>query len=318
MQTLSTILANFSGPLSVYSVWFLLLMLYSFLGWCCEMVYCSLGQRRLCEKRGFLNGPLCPIYGHGALLVLIVLHGGCEIPLLTFLFGGILTSVIEYITSYQMEKLFHMRWWDYSQRRFNLNGRVCLRNSALFGAACVVLCHIAAPRLTRGVVFLIQDGTGIPLALVLTILYAADIIVSVRSAIRIGDRLEKLHTIHNELSEKLSELKESHHQAAEMQKERLEEFILAARQNVAEKNETAAEAIQARLEQIKLEQQRLKDAHHSMLNTVNAEAQNRLKQLYDKSDFFERRLLRSFPSMRSPRHGEALLKLREYLDSRKK
>ena len=64
---------------------FLLLLVYSLLGWCGEMVYCSIGQRKLCEKRGFLNGPLCPIYGHGALVVLLALDGGCDNPLLTFL-----------------------------------------------------------------------------------------------------------------------------------------------------------------------------------------------------------------------------------------
>ena len=78
--------------LLLLSYGFLLLLLYSFIGWGGEMVYCSLCQRRLCEKRGFLNGPLCPIYGHGALLVLWALHGGCRSPALTFLFGLLLTS----------------------------------------------------------------------------------------------------------------------------------------------------------------------------------------------------------------------------------
>ena len=102
-----------SAPLGAayqYSLFFLLLMLYSFLGWCGEMVYCSLGQRRLCEKRGFLNGPICPIYGHGALLVLLT--GGYQTPLETFLIGAIQTSAVEYLTSYLMEKLFHMRAID--------------------------------------------------------------------------------------------------------------------------------------------------------------------------------------------------------------
>ncbi len=318
MQALYQMLAAVSTPVTIYSVWFLLLMLYSFLGWCCEMIYCSLCEGRLCEKRGFLNGPLCPIYGHGALLVLVVLQGGCKTPLLTFLYGGLLTSAIEYITSYQMEKLFHMRWWDYTQRRYNLNGRVCLRNSALFGAACVVLCHIVAQRLMRAVILLIRTGTGIPLATVLTIVYTADIIVSVRSAVRIGNRLEKLHAIHDELSGKLLELKEAHRQTMEAQKERLEEFIFSSRESAAEKNEAAVEGIQARLEQLKAEQRRIRDAHHALLKAVNAEAQDRLHQLYNKSDYFERRLLRSFPAMRSPRHGEALNKLREYLENRKK
>ena len=92
---------------------FLLFIAYSTLGWCGEMIYCSVPKGRLCEKRGFLNGFLCPIYGHGALLVLYALRGGFRNPFLTFLFGALLTSALEYFTSWVMEKLFHMRWWDY-------------------------------------------------------------------------------------------------------------------------------------------------------------------------------------------------------------
>ena len=122
---------------------FLLFIAYSTLGWCGEMIYCSVPKGRLCEKRGFLNGFLCPIYGHGALLVLYALRGGFRNPFLTFLFGALLTSALEYFTSWVMEKLFHMRWWDYSHYKFQINGRVCLLNSTCFGLACVVLCHEA-------------------------------------------------------------------------------------------------------------------------------------------------------------------------------
>ena len=118
---------------------FLLFIAYSTLGWCGEMIYCSVPKGRLCEKRGFLNGFLCPIYGHGALLVLYALHGGFRNPFLTFLFGALLTSALEYFTSWVMEKLFHMRWWDYSHYKFQINGRVCLLNSTCFGLACVLL-----------------------------------------------------------------------------------------------------------------------------------------------------------------------------------
>ena len=301
------------GAVHQYSLFFLLLMLYSFLGWCGEMVYCSLGQRRLCEKRGFLNGPLCPIYGHGALLVLMTL--GCEPPVWTFLIGAIQTSALEYLTSYLMEKLFHMRWWDYSRKRFNLNGRVCLLNSVLFGLACVLLCHVVNPLLIGYVHQLLHSGAGVPLALLLTVIYIVDIVFSVRSAIQIGSRLEKLHAIHDELAKKLERLKAEQQQALEAQKERVEEFVSAARQSVGERE--AAQHIQARLDRLKEEQQRSRDAHRARLEAVKAEAQQRLQALYDKPDFFERRLLRSFPTMRSLRHGEALNKMREYLESRK-
>ncbi len=297
------------GPWAMAAFLFLLLLLYSFLGWCGEMVYCSLGQMRLCEKRGFLNGPICPIYGHGALLVLAALDGGCENPLLTFLLGALLTSAVEYVTSFAMEKLFHMRWWDYSGRRFNLNGRVCLRNSALFGVGCVVLCHGVGPALNAFTGYLVEARNGVLMAQALFLLYAADVVLSVRSAIQIGSRLEKLHQIHEELSQRLEQLRAEQQRAMEAQRVRLEEAVNAARRGAEERREEAVHAIQSRLEPLGSE-------FAQRLEAVKAEARQRMHALCEKPDAFERRLLRSFPSMRSLRHGEALEKLREYMENR--
>ena len=104
MSTLQALLlpSDFIGLCNL----FLLYIAYSTLGWCGEMLYCSIPKGHLCEKRGFLNGFLCPIYGHGALLVLYCLHGGFRNPVLTFIFGAIVTSILEYFTSWIMEKLF--------------------------------------------------------------------------------------------------------------------------------------------------------------------------------------------------------------------
>ena len=274
-----------TSPLERGCFAFLLLMTYSLLGWCGEMVYCSIGQRRLCEKRGFLNGPLCPIYGHGALVVLLVLDGGCENPVLTFLLGALLTSLVEYVTSYAMEKLFHMRWWDYSRYRFHLNGRVCLLNSTLFGLASVFLCHAANPLVTAWLTGLFAAGVGTPLALLLLAVYLADIVLSVRSAIQIGSRLAKLHAIYDELSQRLEALKAE-----------------------------AAQSVHTHLEPIA---ERADDLA-SRLENARAEAQQKLRALCDRQDFFERRLLRAFPSLRSVSHADALKKLKENLHTRRK
>ena len=306
MSFSSALAAAAASPQERAAFLFLLLLLYSLVGWCGEMVYCSLGQGRLCEKRGFLNGPICPIYGHGALLVLLVLDGGCKNPLLTFLLGALLTSALEYLTSFAMEKLFHMRWWDYSQKPFNLNGRICLRNSALFGAACVLLCHGAGPALTGAVGWFFRRGTGVSLAAVLGLLYLADIVLSVRSAIQVGSRLRALQGVCQELAQRIEQLKEEQRQAVEAQRLKLEEAVAAARRNSEEKRSEAARALQARLEPLSRE-------FAQRLEAAKSEAQQRIKALCEKQDIFERRLVSSFPSMRSTRHGEALEKLREYL-----
>ena len=275
---------------------FLLLMLYSFLGWCGEMIYCSLGQRRLCEKRGFLNGPLCPIYGHGALLVLWVLDGGAGGPILTFFGGMLLTTAVEYVTSYLMEKLFHMRWWDYSGHRFQLNGRVCLLNSTLFGLACVALCHVIHPRVMGPLRALFARGIALPLALVLFAVYAADIVLSVRSAIRVGNRLEKLRALQEELQQKLEELRQEQRSALEERREKWEGAVEARLAGLSDRSE----------------------AYAQRLARMRAEAQRRMRQLLEEQDFFERRLIRSHPTLRSERYSEALEKLRDYLAQRRK
>ncbi len=269
-------------PLSRFAYAFLLLMTYSIIGWCGEMVYCSICQRKLCEKRGFLNGPVCPIYGHGALVVLLCLHGGCKNPLLTFLLGAVLTSLVEYITSFAMEKLFHMRWWDYSQYKFHLNGRVCLLNSTLFGLASVFLCHFANPPISAWLAGLLASGAAVPLSLILLAVYLTDIVLSVRGAIQLGGRLARLHAIYGELSEKL------------------ESMTAEARQTVHTKLEERGGELTARLE------------------AVRQEAQQKLRALYDRQSLFERRLLRSFPTMRSIHYPEAMKKWKEYLEFRKK
>ncbi|HIV98311.1 MAG TPA: putative ABC transporter permease [Candidatus Ornithospirochaeta avicola] len=106
--------------------------IYSVLGYISEVIYCSIGQRKL-VNRGFLYGPYCPIYGFGALVVIIFLEPLKEYWYLVFILGLILTSIIEYVTSYLLEKIFSLKLWDYSKRKVNINGRVCLRNSLLFG-----------------------------------------------------------------------------------------------------------------------------------------------------------------------------------------
>jgi len=304
------------AQLVTLSGWFLIFIIYSFLGWCGETVYCSLGQRRLCEKRGFLNGLLCPIYGHGALLVLFVLRGGCENPVFTFLLGMALTSAVEYVTSYAMEKLFHMRWWDYSHYRFQLNGRICLLNSTLFGLACVFLCHMAHPRVTALVDRLIRRGSAVPMAILIFILYAADIIVSVRSAFRMGQRLEKLHALQDELKEKLEELKTEQLLAMSEHLDRIGEAA-GDRLSAFEAQQEARKAkamhmLHERVESI----EQWGGEYHRRWDQIKAESQRRAKQLMDAQDFFERRLMLAHPGLRSERHGEALQKLREYWKKR--
>lgn len=120
-------------------------IIYSILGWICELVWCSIQEKRIVKNRGFLFGPYCPIYGIGALIILYFLGNYQNDILALFLISMIVCSILEYFTSYVMEKLFNERWWDYSNMKFNIEGRVCLLNSISFGVLAVLLVHYMQP-----------------------------------------------------------------------------------------------------------------------------------------------------------------------------
>ena len=118
--------------------------IYSVLGYLSEVVFCSVPKKHF-VNRGFLYGPYCPIYGFGALVVIICLYPVRAHWYLVFLFAVILTSAIEYFTSWLLEKFFHMKLWDYSKHRININGRVCGLNSFLFGLMGLFATYVLEP-----------------------------------------------------------------------------------------------------------------------------------------------------------------------------
>ncbi|MBQ7546639.1 MAG: putative ABC transporter permease [Clostridia bacterium] len=124
-----------------YFFWFLL---YSFLGWVTETLLYMLRDRKV-VKRGFLFGPLCPIYGFACCLCVVALYGRINNPFLLFLAGMGITSTLEYVTHFVMEKVFHAMWWDYSNRRFNIKGRIYLKGCLFFGLAILLEIKVIQP-----------------------------------------------------------------------------------------------------------------------------------------------------------------------------
>ena len=161
--------------------WFLWLMIYSIIGWVYESTICSIGHRKLIN-RGFLNGPYCPIYGTGAVLVLLVL-GRIQNPVLLFFAGALVTCSLEYLTSWLMEKLFHARWWDYSNFRFNLQGRVCLLGALIFGLGGVGVVLGSQPYVER-----VTDM--IPLPMLHTLVTVLALITIIDLAVTVAGMLE--------------------------------------------------------------------------------------------------------------------------------
>ena len=122
--------------------------IYSFAGWCIE-VCCAAIQKRKFVNRGFVNGPLCPIYGSGAVLFAIFLPELKEAPFFLFLAGAILASILEFTTGALLEKLFHRKWWDYSDIKWNYEGYVCLPFSLIWGGCAVILNMFLNPLLVK-------------------------------------------------------------------------------------------------------------------------------------------------------------------------
>ena len=123
---------------------FYIFIIYSILGWFMEVIIVSTKKRKL-TNRGFLIGPWCPIYGFGALFITVLLKKYYEDPLVLFIMSFLLGSILEYVTSYIMEKIFHARWWDYSEHKFNVNGRISLITSLGFGFLGLILVYVFNP-----------------------------------------------------------------------------------------------------------------------------------------------------------------------------
>ena len=122
--------------------YFLLFLIYSFIGWLIEVIG-KLIEKHKFINRGFLIGPICPIYGHGCILMILTLSRYKDNPLTLFIYAIFICSLLEYFTSYFMEKIFKARWWDYSTKRFNLNGRICAETMIPFGIlGTIVICVI--------------------------------------------------------------------------------------------------------------------------------------------------------------------------------
>ncbi|WP_240068659.1 putative ABC transporter permease [Enterococcus faecalis] len=152
----------------------LLFFIYSFIGWLWETVYCSLKAKKF-VYRGFLVGPYCPIYGFGVLSVLYFVEPFENNLLVLYVGSAVLVTILEYITSYGLEKLFHASWWDYHDVPFNLNGRVALPVSLFWGLGCVLIVKVIQPEIAKVVSFL-QATFGNYLALCIVIVMGLDLI----------------------------------------------------------------------------------------------------------------------------------------------
>ena len=177
--------------------WVLLFFFYCFCGWVWESCYVSLRQHRW-VNRGFLHGPLLPIYGSGAIIILFATLPVAGNLWLVWLLGMLAATALEYVTGAAMEALFKVRYWDYSKQKFNLNGHICLSSSIAWGFFSILLVKFIHPpigRLLADVPARLVD----PLALVLTAVFTVDVVQSVQAALDLREVLSKLTEENEEL-----------------------------------------------------------------------------------------------------------------------
>ena len=282
--------------------------IYSFLGWVCESTYCSIGQKKL-VNRGFLNGPFCPIYGFGALLVISILSPFVNnIPVL-FIASIIVTSTLEYITSYVLEKIFHMSWWDYSTYKYNINGRVCLQNSLMFGLLSLFVMLVIHPAIDDFVAS-INTKVAFALSVLFATYFIVDTIITAGTILHLNERLEKLHGLHEDLLEKRKkhlEVVKGHLQASLANQ--IEELGLS-KYSPAEMEELLSNDFKGNF--IKEE--------HKIMNELEFEIKSlntRIEELKSKGHgVLRRRVIKAFPNMKSLKHKSLLEEIKENINNK--
>lgn len=177
-----------------------LFCIYSFLGWCVEVAYAAVNSGKF-VNRGFLNGPVCPIYGFGIVTVILTLEPLKNNLFILYIGSVIVTSLIELVTGFVLEKIFHDKWWDYSDDHFNIKGYICLKFSLLWGIACILVVDVVQP-LIVDLVNLIPVNMGKILVTIFIVLFFVDFLVTLSNISKFKKKIRVL----DELAGKIRKL----------------------------------------------------------------------------------------------------------------
>ncbi len=179
---------------------------YSFIGWFFESCYCSVRPKKW-VNRGFLRGPWCPIYGTGALVILILLVPLRSITpnlylneLIIFIVGMVVCDIVEFMTSYIMEKLFNARWWDYSDKRFNIQGRICLTHTMYWGTLSCLFVFVLQPIIDTYLIGQINPASRDILTYIFITIFVLDLADTVVNALGIRKMSSRLKIITDDIT----------------------------------------------------------------------------------------------------------------------
>lgn len=314
-----------------YSViqWMFFFYFYCFFGWCFESAYVSVKSRKL-TNRGFMRGPFLPIYGSGAIMMLVVSMPFQDNIFLTYIAGCIGATVLEYITGVTMEALFKVRYWDYSNQKFNFQGHICLGSTLAWGFLTILMTEVIHVPVER-LVLSIPQAVLTVVTLILTAVIFADFALSFKAAIDLRNVLIKMEQLKEEMvriQKRLDVMIAVTNEELENRREEWNEELAARKDAFTEgmtvRIEDLKSGIEDKLESIKtmaqtkpseyLESIREEVVELKAKYVVNVEERKRMSSL---RDFFQRDMLRSNPGMTSERFKEALEELKQKATGKK-
>ena len=274
---------------SIYQLLWLFLI-YSFLGWCVEVSFVAVTSGRV-VNRGFLNGPVCPIYGVGMLGALVLLEPVSENLLLLFLLGMLLCTLVELIGGWALERAFHTRWWDYSDEPFNLGGYICLRFSIMWGLAVTFAVRLIHPLIFAMVNWIPMLPGGILLGLLYG-LFTADFVLTLITVIGLRKQLGELERVGKALHAVGDTISDRVGNSALAADAKLESAKQAGQERVAEGKEKLGSAMEGgkltgSLQELQQKKQALEQRQRELLSGLGEGAR-----------FGTRRLTVAFPNLR--------------------
>lgn len=229
--------------------WLFFFYVYCFLGWCVESTHVSIRQKPPhWVNRGFMRGPFLPLYGSGAIMMLVVSAPFQDSLVLTYVAGCIGATVLEYITGVTMEALFKVRYWDYSNQPFNFQGHICLGTTLAWGLLTILMTRVIH-RPFEGLLYMIPENILSILVFVLTVLIAADFALSFRAALDIRDILVAMEKVKVEMAHMQKRLDV----IAAVREEEIGQYRNAAEMRIEELTESIEEKLHALREKMRLE-----------------------------------------------------------------
>lgn len=293
--------------------WLFFFYFYCFFGWCFESSYVSLKKRQP-VNRGFIRGPFLPLYGSGAVMMLLVSMPFQHNLLLTYIAGCIGATALEYVTGVVMEALFKVRYWDYSNQKFNFQGQICLSSTLAWGGLTILMTRVVH-KPVEGLVFAIPEGVLSVVTFVLTIYIVADFTLSFKAAIDLRDVLVKMEAAKEELErvqkrlDVIIALSNEEWEAKKQERSlRAEELVASIEERLSSLKERIQSEVSVYPDGIKEEIQELR-----MKYRINIEKRVQPGVLKNYKQVFK-----GNPSMVSRRFKDALQELKEAVDERRK